>query len=34
VMDYPSAHDSYQPAEKAVRVECPDCMGTGKSWLT
>ena len=34
VMNYPSAHDPYQPAEKAVRVPCPDCMGTGKEWMT
>ena len=32
--NYPSRTNEWEPAEVPEEVECEDCLGTGKSWLT
>ena len=32
--NYPSSHDSMIPAERMEVVECDDCIGTGKEWMS
>ena len=32
--DYPSSHDEWISAERMEVVECEDCVGTGKEWMS